>query len=72
MRLFVQGANSALVYSITMVTGLQTQDGTRVTVTNPFFLIDSDTAVMTVNTDLEREATVDGFHYYEIIVSRFH
>ena len=49
--------------------GLQTVDGMRVQVPNSFFDIDPNTADITVNTSLEREAAVDGFHYYEITVS---
>ncbi len=52
-----------------MVTGLRTQDGTRVTITDPFFIIDSSSGVVTVNVNLEREAVQDGYHYYEITVS---
>ena len=59
-----------LTYSITTVTGLQTLDGTRIGLTaSSFFLINSQTALLTVNTNLEREAVVDGYHYYEITVS---
>ena len=53
-----------------MVTGLQTQDGMRVSLTaDSYFLIDPQTAVISVNRLLEREAVVNGYHYYEIIVS---
>ena len=66
---YIQGANSTLSYSISRIEGLQTADGARVQVTSPFFVINSTTGVITVNTDLEREAAVDGFHYYELTVS---
>ena len=34
-----------------------------------FFIINTTTAELYVNSDLEREAEVDGYHYYEITVS---
>ena len=37
-------------------------------ITQQFFTINSTTAVLHVNTDLEREEEVDGYHYYEITV----
>ena len=40
----------------------------REAISEPFFTIDSATAELYVNTDLEREAEVDGYHYYEITV----
>ena len=49
--------------------GLQTEDGAKISAPTSFFAIDAATAVLTVNTSLEREAAVDGFHYYEISVS---
>ncbi len=58
-----------LTYSITTVTGLRTQDGMRVTISDTFFRIDTSSAVVTVNVNLEREAVQDGYHYYEISVS---
>lgn len=48
--------------------GHQTVDGVRVNVADPFFVIAPSTGVVTVNTSLEREAAIDGFYYYEIIV----
>lgn len=35
-----------------------------------FFIINTTTAELYVNSDLEREAEVDGYHYYEITVSQ--
>lgn len=58
-----------ITYSIVEIFGHQTLDGARVDVTGPFFIIAPNSGVITVNTNLEREALVDGFHYYEIIVS---
>ena len=63
-----QGTNAELSYFISAIEGLTTLGGERVRITQPFFFINHDTAVLTVNTSLEREAAVDGFHYYEIIV----
>ncbi len=57
-----------ITYSIVDVLGHQTLDGARIEVTDPFFVIAPSSGVITINTNLEREATVDGFHYYEIIV----
>lgn len=64
----VQGSNAAFTYSIVDIYGLQTLTGIRTAIGAPFFTIAPSTGVVTVNTDLEREATVDSFHYYEITV----
>ena len=64
-----QGSNARLQFSISEVEALQTLDGMRVRVPTSFFIINPTTADITVNTSLEREAAVDGFHYYEITVS---
>lgn len=37
-------------------------------ISEAFFTIDFITAELYVNTSLEREAEVDGYHYYEITV----
>jgi hypothetical protein len=66
-----QGSNSAFTYSIEDIYGLRTLNGARVNISAPFFIIDPSSGVITINTDLEREATVDGYHYYEIIVRDF-
>ena len=65
----LQGTNAELSYSISSVEGLQTEDGVRISAPTTFFAIDTTTAILMVNTSLEREAAVDGFHYYEITVS---
>lgn len=63
-----QGLGAVFMYSIADIYGLQTLTGARIDIAAPFFVINSNTGVITVNTDLEREASVDGYHYYEIIV----
>ena len=68
MLLHMQGSNAELTYSISNITGLATQDGVRDIILDPFFTINSTTADLYVNTDLEREEEVDGYHYYEITV----
>lgn len=64
-----QGSGGQLTYSIAAIEALQTLDGMRVVVTKPFFTIDSRSALITVNTSLEREEEMEGFHYYELTVS---
>ena len=63
-----QGTNAELSYSVANISGLSTADGVRQIITEPFFIINSMTADLYVGTDLEREAEVDGYHYYEITV----
>lgn len=63
------GSGGVLTYSITNTSGQATFDGTTNVITNDIFSIDSTTADLYVNYDLEREAEVDGYHYYELIVS---
>ena len=69
MDLLAQGSGGQLSYSIAAIEALQTLDGMRVVVTKPFFTIDPRSAVITVNTSLEREEEMEGFHYYELTVS---
>lgn len=59
-------------YSISSILGHQTLDGARISISMPFFLISPTSGVLTVNTSLQREAEVDGFHYYEISVRKFY
>ena len=63
-------SNSELTYSIGSIVGLTTADGTRHTVTNAVFTINPSTAELFVNSDLEREAEVEDYHYYEITVRK--
>ena len=51
-----------------MISGLRTADGVRESISMPFFTINTTTAELYVNTDLEREADMEGYHYYEITV----
>ena len=60
--------NSELSYSIANIYGLSTADGVRYSVSDSIFNIDSLTAELYVNSDLEREVEEDGFHYYEMTV----
>lgn len=64
----IQGSNSEVTYSIVNISGLTTAEGVRVAISEAFFTINSSTADLYVNTNLEREAEVDGYHYYEITV----
>ena len=64
-----QGSGGQLSYSVAAIEALQTLDGTRVVITKPFFTIDPRSAVIIVNTSLEREEGMEGFHYYELTVS---
>ena len=50
--------------------GLTTADGARHTITDDIFTIDSSTAELFVNSDLEREAQEEDYHYYEITVRK--
>ena len=59
-----------ITYSIEDIFGHQTLDGARIDITSAFFIIAPSSGVITINTNLEREAVIDGFHYYEIIVSK--
>ena len=65
----VQGSGGQLSYSVAAIEALQTLDGMRVVITKPFFTIDPRSAVIIVNTSLEREEEIEGFHYYELTVS---
>lgn len=58
-------------YSITAISGRAT---THDADTNELgsFSINSFTGAIFVNTDLEREATTNGIHYYEITVRDYH
>ena len=63
-----KGTNSAFSYSIESIFGHQTLDGARISISMPFFLISPTNGILTVNTSLQREAVVNGYHYFEIIV----
>ena len=64
----LQGSNAELSYSIQHLEGLYTQDGAMVVISEPLFIIHRVNASITLNTSLERESTLYGFHYYEIVV----
>ena len=55
-------------YSIANISGLVTADGARHSISDPIFTINSSTAELFVNSDLEREAEEESYHYYEITV----
>lgn len=65
----LQGSNAELSYSIQHLEGLRTQNGTMVAILEPFFTIHTEDGAITLNTSLERESALYGFHYYEIMVS---
>ena len=65
-----QGSNAIVSYSITNISGLATADGARHTISEDIFTINSSTAELYVNSDLEREAEMEGYHYYEITVRK--
>ena len=65
-----QGSNAIVSYSITNISGLTTADGARHTISEDIFTINSSTAELYVNSDLEREAEMEGYHYYEITVRK--
>jgi len=64
-----QGSNGQLGFSIASIEAIQTLDGVRVEIVEPFFTVDPGSGVIAINTSLEREAEMEGFHYYEITVS---
>ena len=64
----VQGSNAELAYSINTISGLRTSDGVSDNISTSTFTINATTAELLVNTDLEREAEMEGYHYYEITV----
>lgn len=64
----LQGSNAELSYSILHLEGLYTQNGATVAIPEPLFIIHRENASITLNTTLERESALYGFHYYEIMV----
>ncbi len=66
----LQGTNSIITYSIVNVLGHRTRDGSRISVSNTPFAISPSLGVLSVASNLEREAADNGFHYYEVTVSR--
>ena len=63
--------SSIITYSIVEVFGYLTVDGTRVSSPGIPFVISPSTGVLRVNSNLEREAVLNGYHYYELIVSGY-
>lgn len=70
MNTFIwQGTNAVISYSILEVFGHRTVDGTRVSISGQPFTISPSAGVLSINSNLEREAAANGYYYYEIIVS---
>jgi len=63
----LQGQNGLIQYSITHIVGKATETSTAIDVVGAYS-IDSFTGAIYVNTDLERELTTTGIHYYDITV----
>ena len=59
-----------MTYSIGSILGLTTADGTEHNITDDIFTINPSTAELFVNSDLEREAQEENYHYYEITVRK--
>ena len=59
-----------MTYSIGSIFGLTTADGTKHNITDGIFTINPSTAEFFVNSDLEREAQEEDYHYYEITVRK--